>query len=276
MGRDTFGITMMQRELCHIWGPFSVYSYGIAMALAIMVFTIACLRHPWRKKLISEDAFIEVVMLSLIVGLAGARALFLINSFDQLDSYADIFSLWNGGLSILGSIIAIVLVMPWYLRRIKVAILPLLDLAALNAPLIHVIARLGCFMAGCCYGRPTNLPWAITYTDPFSQAPQHIGLHPTQLYASILMLLVFAFFYFYLQKKVKAPGQMLMAYLMAEGAVRFSMDFLRDDIEYFPWDTHHILSSNQFLALGMFSSSLVISLIIHYTYIHNKQKNTAL
>lgn len=268
-------LNMMQRELCHLWGPFSIYSYGVAMALAVGVFTWACLKHPWRKKLISEDQFIQVVMLSLVIGLAGARILFLINSYDQLESAAEIFTLWNGGLSILGSIIAIVLILPWYLRKINVPILPLLDLAALNAPLIHVIARLGCFMAGCCYGKPSNLPWSITYTDPLSHAPQNISLHPTQLYASILMLFIFAFFYFYLQKKVKAPGQMLMAYLMAEGAVRFSMDYLRDDIEYFPWDSYHIISSNQILALGMFVTSLVGSLVIHYTYIHNKQKNTA-
>jgi len=257
---------MMRRELCHLWGPFSIYSYGLAMAIGILVFVLLSLQHPWRVRLLSKEKFIEAVGLSLVVGLMGGRLLFILNSLSRFDNWKEAFALWNGGLSVMGGIIAILIFLPPFLKKINVPALPLLDLAALHAPLLHSIARLGCFMAGCCFGLPTNLPWAITYTDPFSEAPLHIPLHPTQLYMVALYLFVFLFFYLCLQKRVKAPGQMLMAYLMAEGIIRFGIDYLRDDMEYFPWDTRHIISANQMLALGMFLASLAGSTFIHYRY----------
>ncbi|MCX5922405.1 MAG: prolipoprotein diacylglyceryl transferase [Candidatus Dependentiae bacterium] len=264
---------MMRRELCHLWGPFSIYSYGLALAAAILLFVWLCLRHPRRAKIISTEKFIETVGLSLIVGLIGARLLFIVNSYDEFESIGSFFSLWNGGLSLLGGIIAIVLVMPFYLKSINVPVLPLLDIAAIHAPLLQAIARLGCLMAGCCYGKPTDLPWAIVYSDQQSEAPLNIALHPTQIYTSIAMLLVFAFFYFYLQKKVTIPGQLVMAYLMTEGAVRFSVDFFRDDQEYFSGDMHHTISAHQWLALGLFTAGLVGLILIRYT--NNERYNNA-
>jgi len=257
---------MLKREICHLWGPFSIYSYGLAMAIGILVFTWLCLQHPWRAKLISKESFIEAISLSLIVGLIGGRLLFILNSFDRFDSWTELFTLWNGGLSVMGGFIAILCIMPIYLKKNNVPVLPILDLAALYAPLLHAIARLGCLMAGCCFGLPSNLPWAITYTDRMSEAPLNIALHPTQLYMSGTLVVIFLFFYFVLQKRVKAPGQMLMAYLMAESMLRFGIDYLRNDKEYFPWDTSHIITANQWLALGMFIVSLAGCLVIHYTY----------
>lgn len=248
---------MMCRELLHIWGPFSIYSYGLAIAVALLVFIWLSLRHPWRSAIIGRDKYIETVCLSLVVGLAGARILFIINSFHKFDSLWELFSLWSGGLSMLGGIIAILLFLPWYLKKIKVPLLPLLDLAALYAPLLHAIARLGCFMAGCCYGKPASLPWSIVYTDPQTEAPLNIPLHPTQLYTAGLLLIAFLFFYFIVQKKVHCSGQLLMIYLMVEGMLRFSMDFVRADIEYFSFDSAHLISAHQWIALGMFVISLI-------------------
>lgn len=261
---------IMQRELCHIWGPFSIYSYGLAIAIGVIVFTYFALRHPWRSQIISQDKFIEIVALGLIIGILGGRILFILNSFHRFDHWTEIFDLWSGGLSILGSIIAILIVIPCYLHYLKIPILKFFDLAALFAPLIHAIARLGCFMAGCCYGKPTNLPWAITYTDQLSDAPLHIPLHPTQLYMSASYFIIFLFFYFVLQKRLKTPGLLLLAYLMSESVLRFSIDFLRDDREYFAWDTTHYLTAHQWIALGIFVISLGGLLLMRYT---NKAKN---
>jgi phosphatidylglycerol:prolipoprotein diacylglycerol transferase len=260
---------MMRRELLHIWGPFSVYSYGLAIALGLVVFVFLCLRNKTCQRIISTEKFIETVGLGLLAGLVGARLLYLLNSWHRMESVVDVFALWSGGLSVLGGIIAILLVIPWYLKYIKVPVLPLLDVAALNAPLLHAISRLGCFMAGCCYGKPASVAWAITYTDIDSEAPLNIPLHPTQLYTALLLLLTFFVFRYGLQKKVSTPGVMLMIYLMAESAIRFSMDYVRDDIEYFPWDTMRIFSEHQWISVGMFCMSLLGVVILQS--IHKKQ-----
>jgi phosphatidylglycerol:prolipoprotein diacylglycerol transferase len=172
---------------------------------------------------------------------------------------------WSGGLSVLGGIIAILLVIPWYLKYLKVPILSFLDVAALNAPLLHAISRLGCFMAGCCYGKASLLPWAITYTDVDSEAPLNIPLHPTQLYTALLLFLTFLFFRYVLQSRITTPGIMLMIYLMAESIIRFSMDYARNDIEYFSWDHDHIFSAHQWISIIMFCASLAGILILRYT-----------
>lgn len=255
---------MMRRELLHLWGPFSVYSYGLAMAIGLMIFTYLCLKNKTIKRIISTENFIETVGLSLVVGIIGARILYLLNSWHRIESFSDVFAVWGGGLSVLGGIIAILLIIPWYLNYIKVPVLPLLDVAALNAPLLHAISRLGCFMAGCCYGKPCAVAWAVTYIDVDSEAPLNIPVHPTQLYTALLLVITFILFHF-IYKKVTTPGIMLMIYLLAEGIIRFSMDYVRDDIEYFTWDKLHVFSAHQWISIGMILFSLAGMVILRYT-----------
>jgi phosphatidylglycerol:prolipoprotein diacylglycerol transferase len=248
---------MMRHEILHIWGPISIHSYGLAMAIGVFLFTWLCLRHPWRASLVSKEKLIEIVCISLFSGIAGARLLFVINSWHRFDSFGELFHIWSGGLSLLGSIIAILFIIPPYLYFNKIPVLPLLDLAALYAPLLHAITRLGCFMAGCCHGKPTSLPWAITYTDLHSEAPLYIPLHPTQLYLSAALFITFLFFYFIVQKRIYHFGQLIMLYLMIESVLRFSIDYWRNDIEYFAWDTLHVLSAHQWIAACIFLISFI-------------------
>lgn len=248
---------IMRRELLNICGPFSVYSYGVAMALGILVFMWFCQRHPWRKAIISQEKFIEIVCVSLFIGLGGARLLFVLNSWNRFSSVYEMLAIWDGGFSFLGGIIAILCFLPIYLKIIKVPALQLFDLAALHASLLHAISRLGCFMAGCCYGQQTNVFWAITYTDPHSDAPLNVPLHPTQLYMSFTLLGVFLFFYFFVQKKVRYTGQLLMLYLITESIIRFSIDYFRADLEYFSFDTHHVFSVHQWISLAILTCSIL-------------------
>lgn len=248
---------MMSRELLHIWGPISIYSYGFAIAVGLLAFVWLFLRNPLCKSLISKDKFIETVSLSLIVGLAGARFLFVINSLSRFESFGELFTLWSGGLSMLGGLLAILIFLPWWLKRNNVPILPFLDLAAIYAPLLHSISRLGCFMAGCCYGQITSLPWGITYTDLQSEAPLNVPLHPTQLYMSAILFCTFLLFYFVIQKKVRCSGQLLMLYLIVESSLRFTIDYWRADIEYFAFDSWQLFSAHQWISLGMFGASII-------------------
>ncbi len=239
----------MRRELLHIWGPFSINSYGLAILIGLLVLMWFMQQHPLRKKLLSKDQFIDTLLIGIFIGIAGGRLLYVLNEWDSIDSFIDVFKLWEGGFSVLGSILGILFFLPLYLKKLKIPVVPFFDLAALHAPLLQSIARIGCFFAGCCYGAATNVGWAIMYTDQKSLAPLYEYLHPTQLYSSALLLSIFLFMYFIAQKTCKKPGQLFTLYLILVSLERFIVDFLRDDRIFFTGDTTHVLSTYQIIAL---------------------------
>lgn len=256
----------MHRELLHIYGPFYIHSFGVMIALGLIVFMWLMQRHPLFKSIITNDEFHSVLSYAILAGVIGGRILYAISSWDLMDSPWEIFELWRGGFSILGAIIGIVLVMPLYLRKHHIPILPLFDLAALHAPIIQAIARLGCFFAGCCYGKPSNVPWAVTFMDPQSPAPCFVPLHPTQLYNALFSLGNFLLMYFVLQYYFKKPGQLLGAYFILAGCDRFIIDFWRADQIYFdaPWSS--ALSMHQWIAIGLIVIGWSIIGISSYRY----------
>lgn len=246
-------MSIMRRELFNIAGYISIYSYGLAIALGIVIFVYLATRNPRCKKLVSSDGFIQATMVGLALGIVGARLLFIASNWNRFDHWYEIFYLWDGGLSVLGAFLAILLVMPVYLKNLYIPALPFFDLVALYAPLLHAFSRLGCFMAGCCHGAPTNLPWAITYTDSLSEAPLNVPLHPTQLYTSLALIATFLLLQL-VQNKLK-PGQILMVYLMCEGTIRFGMDFLRDDHEFLQNPALAFFTLHQWISIALFLAS---------------------
>jgi len=106
----------------------------------------------------------------------------------------------------------------------------MLDIGAAAIALGQGLGRLGCFTAGCCYGRPTDLPWAVTFTDPRCLAVEVLNtpVHPTQLYSS-LFLMALTGFLVWLHPRRKFPGQGAAAYLVLYGSFRFGVEFLRSD-----------------------------------------------
>lgn len=240
---------MFDRTLIHIYGPLAIQWYGICILIGIIITMSLAIRHPWRIKIISKEHFIDVIVASTIIGILGGRLLFIVNQWHYIKSFYDIIAFWNGGFSLLGSILSIVLLVPFYLKKLHVPILPFLDLIALYAPLLQSIARLGCFFAGCCYGNTTSLPWSIIYTHKSSEAPCYIPLHPTQLYSSIALLCIFILLYFFVQKHVKKAGQVTMIYLILTSIERFFIDFFRADREFFNENNPYFLSIHQYIAL---------------------------
>lgn len=242
---------MMRRELFHICGPFSINSYGVAIVIGILVFMWLAQHHRLRKQFMTHDQFMQGVLTGIVLGVFGGRLLYVIENYHGFTSWYEMVAFWEyGGFSVLGSILSIVLLMPWYLHKNAVPILPFLDLVALFAPLLQSISRLGCLMAGCCYGLPTNLPWAILYTDEQSVAPLYERIHPTQIYSSISLLLIFCFMYFIAQYLFKKPGQLATLYLLLSSASRFTVDYWRADHEplaNMPFD----VSGYQLLALSI-------------------------
>jgi phosphatidylglycerol---prolipoprotein diacylglyceryl transferase len=222
----------MYPRILHIYGPVWVYSYGVMLALGFLAFLFLTLRHPVRKKIVSADTYINIVFFSLITGISGGRILFILTNWDTFSgNWLEIFYPWVGGLVILGSILGVLITMPFYLKYLNLPILPLLDLAGLYVPVVQVIARLGCFFAGCCYGAPLDkaFPWAVTFTHPEGSAPLFIALHPTQLYTSIIFIFIFIILKSIVATCKVKPGQLLFLYLTLENLSRFTIDFWRGD-----------------------------------------------
>lgn len=242
----------MYRELLHIYGDIHIHSFGVMIALGLLVFMLLMQQHPRFKTMLTNDQFHSILSYAILAGVAGGRVLYVISSWDLIEYPLEVFELWRGGFSILGAILGIVLIMPLYLRKLHIPVLPFFDLTALYAPIIQAIARIGCFLAGCCYGCPTDLPWGVIFVDPASPATCFVPLHPTQLYSSLLSFLNFLLMYFVLQYRFTKPGQLFGMYFILASFDRFIIDFWRADRIYCASSWSSALSMHQWIAIGLF------------------------
>jgi phosphatidylglycerol:prolipoprotein diacylglycerol transferase len=255
----------VHRELIHLFGPIGIQSYGTAIALGLIVFLLLATQSVRRKELLSSSAFFESIVFAGLCALVGGRLLFWLSCMHDYRNLWEFFFVWDGGFSILGSIIAVMLGMTWYLKRTGITLLPYFDLVSLYAPLLQSIARLGCLCAGCCHGCTTTLPWAIAYTDPESFAPLHVPLHPTQIYSSLSLLAIFLILRFLVAPRTQRTGTILWTYLLLEGTERFIIDFWRADRTFASW-IPSALSVDQLLALSL--SLLGAFFLLKNTFTH--------
>lgn len=247
----------MYKEIIHIYGPIAIQSYGFCIAVGLYLTIFLMQRHPQFKKLRVENHLSSLLFVSVFSGLLGGRILYTISHPTDIGSVLDFFAYWHGGFSVLGCVIALCVMLPVWLFICKIPILQFLDLLAIYAPLLQSISRIGCLCAGCCYGLPCQLPWAIKYHDSLSIAPLGVYLHPTQLYSSILLGAIFCLMYWIFQYRYTKPGQLLALYLFLSNAERFTVDFWRND-RIFPSYAGTAFSIHQWVALGIMLCSTLL------------------
>ena len=207
-------------------GPITLYTYGFFLALGFLVAILVAGREAKRLGL-SEGHFFDLCFYLLIAAIVGSRLLFVLVDLGLfLKNPLKIFAIWEGGLVFHGGLIAALATAFILMRRYKMPWLPTFDALAVGTPLGVTFGRIGCFMAGCCFGRPSSLPWAVRFTNPESLCPIQESLHPAQLYEAILSLMVFGVV-FWLRKRKRFDGQILATYLMLAGLIRFTVEFFR-------------------------------------------------
>lgn len=219
-------------RIFHIYGPLWINSYGFMIAVGFLVFVFLMYKHIKKTKIISSNQFFNIIFVGLIGGIVGGRIFFLLTNWeDFVGNWPDFFYPWIGGFGILGVIIGVIVVVSFYLKINKIPILHILDIAAIYAPLFQSIARIGCFLAGCCYGIPVSnhFKLAVIFTNPHSLAPLNIPLHPTQIYLSLTSLFVFLIVFLFSKYFASKFGQILFTYLFLESLSRFTVDFWRGD-----------------------------------------------
>jgi len=175
---------------------------------------------------------------------------------------AELWSLVRAGGVFYGGLIGAVGVAFWYIRRHGLPLWTTCDMFAPGVALGHVIGRLGCVMAGCCWGRPTGLPWGITFTDPFASAnvgtPLGVALHPTQLYDAGAELAILVLLLATERKGRPFPGRTFWGYLLLYAVSRFVIELFRGD----PRGMVLGVSTSQFVSLVLGPLSLVMLVML--------------
>lgn len=214
----------------HIYGPLWVQGYGVMIVLGFLLFLFLAYRDVRRSEIVCSDTFFNTIFVGLLSAMVGGRLLYMITEWKSFSNpWLEIFFVWDGGFVVLGSIIGVILVVPIYLKLHKVLVLEFLDLISQYVPLLQAVARFGCLLAGCCYGRAVeNFLFSITFNNPDGLAPLNVSLHPTQIYMSLLSFLIF-WALFGLRKFLQKPGQLACVYLILESIARVGVDFLRGD-----------------------------------------------
>jgi len=218
-------------------GSFGVPPYGVLVALGVLVGLWISVRNSEKQGIKTENAWDFGIAL-VLAGIIGAKILYIILDWRTGHAYGEnlreiftIETLQAGGV-FSGGLLAAFAVSVWFLRKHHMPALATFDAFAPGLAMGHAIGRLGCFAAGCCYGKPTSHFWGVTFTNPLAKAlvgtPLGEALEPTQLFESAVELSIF-FILTWMFARKKFDGQILGAYLFLYGMARFFLEFIRGD-----------------------------------------------
>lgn len=227
-------------------GSLKIYSYGVFVAIGFLAAIAVSARELARKGL-DREPFYDMAFWLVIAAIVGARLFHVLVYWPYYAANpSEIYRLWNGGLVFYGGLLAALTACLVFLRRRGLPFLPVADAAALGIPLGLAFGRIGCTLAGCCYGKPTAVAWGIVFSDPASLAPLHVPLHPTQPYESLAGFAIYGILAATRDRFV-TPGMRFWTMLVLYGAARSFLEIFRDDPRGF---------------VGPFSESQVVSAVL--------------
>jgi phosphatidylglycerol:prolipoprotein diacylglycerol transferase len=234
-------------------GPLAIHSYGLLLAVAFIAGIWLASRNASKVGL-NPDSIWNLGLIIIFSALVGAKALLFVSDYAYYsENPREIFSLAtlrSSGVYYGGLILALA-ASAWYLHRTKLPSWKVADITAPGIALGQAIGRIGCLSAGCCYGKPTSLPWGITFTNQYAAenvgVPLNVALHPTQVYESVGTFLLFLYLTWRLWRK-HFVGQIILEYLMLYAALRFLIEYFRgDDDRGFVF--HGLLSTSQLIGI---------------------------
>src|SRR5215470_15867079 len=215
------------------FGTITIYTYGVLLAAAYL-FGLQLALTRAKSRGLDSTKVMDLGIYIIISALVGAKLLLLVTDFQTFKTNpAELFNLLREGGVFYGGLIVAVTVALWYIRRVGLPLWTTCDVFAPGIALGHIIGRFGCFFAGCCFGKETTVPWAITFTDPFAAAnvgtPLDRPLHPTQLYEAGAELLILFVLLFTEKKGRPFAGRTFWLYMLLYSMSRFVIDFYRGD-----------------------------------------------
>ena len=238
--------------------PLHTYGFMIAIGFLMGIWSVRRLSF---KSGMNADLNADLAFWLLMYGFLGARVLFIITRFDYfMQNPIDMIKVWEGGLVFFGGLIAATAYSFYYFKKHSLNVWKMIDVFVPGLVVAHAFGRLGCLSAGCCYGRLTDVPWAIRLnSDLVDESLRNMPIHPTQLYESVSLFLLFAGL-LYTFKHRKFEGQVGLTYFMIYPIIRSIIEIYRgDSIRGFVIDG--ILSTSQFISILVFLGALLMLLI---------------
>ena len=239
-------------------GPFTVYTYGVLLAASYL---LGLRLAMWRAKKwgLDPNRVLDLGIYIIIAALVGAKLLLLVVDFDQFSNPRELLNLARLGGVFYGGLILAVAVAFWYIYRHRMPFWTTCDVFAPGIALGHVTGRLGCLAAGCCYGKPTEMPWAVVFTNPLAAAnvgtPLGIPLHPTQVYEAGTSLIILAALLATERRGRRFAGRTFWAYMFLYAVSRYIIEIYRGD----PRGTvFGIFSTSQFISVVLAPLSLIM------------------
>jgi phosphatidylglycerol:prolipoprotein diacylglycerol transferase len=247
-------------------GSFPINTYGVFLALAFLCAILITVKLAERDGLPRQKIY-DLSLWMLLASLIGSKILMFFTEPEYRDHPLQLLSLdflRSGGV-FYGGLLGAVLTGYFLMRRYKLPWWKTADACAPGIAIGNFFGRQGCFAAGCCWGKPTNLPWGVKFTElghEITGVPIDVPLHPTQLYESFSMLIVF-FFLLWLHKHRRFNGQVILFYALLYSIVRFTIEFVRDDPrgDIMGLTSMTGLSTSQIISLIVGTASLIVLII---------------
>lgn len=261
--------------------PKSLHTYGLLIATGFLLAMVLAKRQAERE---GEDPerVVDLAFYLLVAGLIGARIVFILTKLDDyIHNPLEMFMFWRGGLVWYGGFIAAAGYVYYYARRHRLPYFKYVDILIPYMALAHAFGRLGCLAAGCCFGKPTDLPWGIVFPvgSMAQQAQQNSGLvhmaeralavHPTQLYEAGAEMAMF-WILIMLRRVKRFHGQLFLVWLSAYPILRSTIEMFRGDKER---GVYYILSTSQYISI--FVALAAIALYVYFRRMRQQQAATA-
>lgn len=252
-------------------GPIEIHAYGLLLAISFMVGIYWAMARAEKRK-ISKNDILDFSIIVVLCAIIGSRFFYVITHTDEfkgrwLDTINPIQSTGEvgiSGLSMLGGVVMVLIALVVFCWRKKISILKLADVLAPIFALGIMLTRVGCFLNGCCFGKPGDQPWCMVFplNSPAGSTLQGIHIHPTQLYSSLYGLIILIIVLLF-DRKPRPDGFIMSIFFMLYGVARFVIDFVR----YYETSVQfhflkHTFTFNQAISFFMFLVGLVFLILI--------------
>jgi phosphatidylglycerol:prolipoprotein diacylglycerol transferase len=236
----------------------TIYTYGFLIACGALSGFIYTAYQAKRLYGVKTETVQTLVILIIIAAVVGGKFFIIFEDVGRyLSDPAQLLKNFSNGFVFYGSLIFAIPTMLLFFRHHKLPTFGMLDIMAGTTCIVHAFGRMGCFMAGCCYGTEHAGLLSVTFTDPQCSAePLNTPLHPTQLYSSLMILTILAIILFVSRRK-QFDGQLFMLYLMLYAIGRSVIEIFRGDLDR-GFIIDGILSNSQFISLLIFTGAMIV------------------
>lgn len=225
-------------------GPITIHGYGLMIGIGFLAAILIGMKRA-EKHGLDKDIVFNMGLLCIVGGMLGAKILYVITEWNNIIHSKNLWSDLAYGFVVYGGIIGGILILYVYSRFKKLNFLQYMDLIVPSVSIGQGFGRIGCLLAGCCYGRETDCPIGIVFHNS-EFAPNGVSLLPTQIFSSLGDFLIAGFLIWYAGKQ-KKDGKVISMYLILYGVGRFIVEIFRND----PRGNVGMLSTSQFISIFM-------------------------